>query len=151
MKDVGIIHQLSLKEDEVLVKKKARKAEPNYYKVGNGTMNKHGIQSINLIQEIVKCSKPAQKVLAWVQEGMVWNSYDESISFIVKVCPESKEDKRTLIEGFKELAEKDLVRRVKRSHYMINPNALVTDYHKQMLLWDTLDNKSKDNEEKKEE
>jgi len=136
-----IITNIILNEDEILKKEKVRPkiSLPNYYRIGNGTMNKHKIQSIDLIKELVNCSKPAQVVLLWIKDGMVWNPYEEQIDFVVKVVPETSASKRTLKSGFKELSEKNLVRRVKRSHYMINPNAIITDYEKQIKVWSSLD------------
>jgi len=134
------IHQLSLNADEeLLTRKRKRVKEPNYFRIGNGTVNKHNIRSIDLIVEIVKCSKPAQTVVMWIKDGMTWNPYDERIDFVVKVQPDTSAGKKVLAKGFKELSEKDLVRRVKRSHFMINPNALITDYEAQRAQWDQLE------------
>ena len=136
MKDIKIIAQVTLEKDEYLVKqKKTRIVQPNYYKIGNGTMNKHSIKSIDLLAIAMELPKPAQYVLKWIKDGMVWNSHDERIEFLIKVVPETKAGKRTLVNGFKILKEKDLVRRIKRSHYMINPNAIITDYEKQLTVW----------------
>lgn len=113
-------------------------SKPNYYKVGNGTMNKHNIQSIDFIEELIECSKPAQTVVKWIKKGMTWDRYGDEIIFIVQVLPSSPADKQTLIKGFKELNDKGLVRRVKRSHYMINPHAIITDFNKQLIVWNEL-------------
>ena len=43
-------------------------------------------------------------------------------------------------KGFKELNEKNLMRRVKRSHYMINPNALIpSEYDEAIDIWSSLE------------
>lgn len=110
--------------------------KPNYFKVGNGTMNKHSIQSIDLINELINMSKPAQTVIGWIKDAMVWDTTTNSIAFIAYVNPKSAADKQILKKGFKELSEKDLVRRVKKSHYMINPKAIVTNYRAQMEIWE---------------
>ena len=137
MSDKQIITQLVLNEDEVLMKKKAPKVkEPNYVKVGNGTMNKYGIQSIDLIVEAMECSKPAQHVIKWIKKGMVWNPYESRIEFIVKINPESSAEKKILAKGFKELFDKDLVRRTTKSHFMLNPNAIITDRDMQLGAWE---------------
>ena len=138
MKDNNIITHITLNEDEVLVKKRLTTAQPNYIKIGNGTMNKKSIQSIDLLTEMDKMSQPARTVLLWIKDGMIWNPYDDRIEFIIKVLPETPAAKQMLVKGFKELSQKDLVRRVKRSHYMINPKAIITDYNKQLAIWDTL-------------
>ena len=138
MFDKEIIARINLNEGEKLVvaKDSPKLKEPNYYRIGNGTMNRHNIKSIDLIKELINCSKPAQTVIGWIKDGMVWNHYDNQIEFIVKVVPEHDAAKQVLKKGFKELSDKGLVKRVKRSHYMINPNALITNYAKQMKVWE---------------
>ena len=111
--------------------------QPNYYKVGNGTMNRDGIQAIDFIDEMIKMTKPAQTVIGWIKDEMVWDTSTRSIAFVAKLIPESSAGKKVLLKGFKELYEKDLVRRVKRSHYMVNPNAMVIDYSAQMEVWNS--------------
>lgn len=147
MSDTDIITQLNLslaKGQKVVVAKDANAPQPNYYKVGNGTTNKHSIKSIDLIGELINMSKPAQTVIGWIKDGMVWDSFTCSITFVVYVNPSLETNKRILKKGFKELAEKDLVRRVRKSYYMINPKALITDYKAQMDVWNKLSaNKSK--------
>lgn len=139
MSDKKIITQITLNEGEVLQKARvARVSQPNYYRIGNGTMNRQGIQARDLLKELVELSKPGQTTLMWIKDGMVWNTSTESIDFVVKVLPDTSAGKQVLKKGFKELHDKDLVRRVKRSHYMINPNALITDYPKQQAVWEAL-------------
>ena len=140
MFDKDIIASVSLREGKklVLADDTPKAKEPNYYRIGNGTMNKYKIQAVDLITELIRCGKPAQTTLGWIKDGMVWNRYDERIDFIVKVVPEVDASKQVLKKGFKELYSKDLVRRVRRGHYMINPNAMMTDYSEQLKVWDTL-------------
>lgn len=133
-----IIHQITLNKDETLQKVKKSTKQPNYWMIGNGTMNKHRIKSINLIHEMVKCTRPAQLLLDWIISGMVYDPADEAVRFIVKVTGDTSTQKQYIKNGYKELFEKDLVRRVKRGHYMVNPNAIITDYAKQMAVWETL-------------
>jgi len=116
--------------------------QPNYVRVGHGAgKNKHGIAAIPLFREMLNMSKAAMTVVVWLEEAMVWNPYDERVEFVIKLIPETASGKRLLKAGFKELQEKGLVRRVKRSHYMLNPNAMIVDYEKQMEEWNKLDKK----------
>lgn len=87
---------------------------------------------------MVKCTRPAQLLLDWIISGMVYDPADEAVRFIVKVTGDTSTQKQYIKNGYKELFEKDLVRRVKRGHYMVNPNAIITDYAKQMAVWETL-------------
>lgn len=137
MSDKNIIHQITLSGDETLTKiKQRRPKEPNYYRIGNGTMNKHGIQARDFISELVDLSKPAQTVIKWIKEGMLFDSHENGITFIVKVVPDTVAGKSVLKKGLPELFEKDLVRRVKRGYYMISPYALITDFEKQIEEWE---------------
>lgn len=136
MEEKIIVTHLVLNADETLKKVKVKKVvEPNYFRIGNGTMNKNGIQSIDLVRELVNMSKPAQTVLLWIKDGMVWNSYENRIEFIVRIKPETDAQKQMLKKGLKELFAKDLVRRVSMGRYMINPNAIITNYEAQMVEW----------------
>lgn len=136
MEERVIVTHLVLNADETLKKVKVKKVvEPNYFRIGNGTMNKNGIQSIDLVRELVNMSKPAQTVLLWIKDGMVWNSYENRIEFVVRIKPETDAQKQMLKKGLKELFAKDLVRRVSMGRYMINPNAIITNYEAQMVEW----------------
>ncbi len=136
MEEKVIVTHLVLNADETLKKVKVKKVvEPNYFRIGNGTMNKNGIQSIDLVRELVNMSKPAQTVLLWIKDGMVWNSYENRIEFVVRIKPETDAQKQMLKKGLKELFAKDLVRRVSMGRYMINPNAIITNYEAQMVEW----------------
>ena len=136
MEERAIVTHLVLNADETLKKVKVKKVvEPNYFRIGNGTMNRSGIQSIDLVRELVNMSKPAQTVLLWIKDGMVWNRYESRIEFVVRIKPETDAQKQMLKKGLKELFAKDLVRRVSMGRYMINPNAIITNYEAQMLEW----------------
>lgn len=132
------IHQIILQPGEVLRKEDRPKEvikQPSFYKVGNGTMNKHKIQAIDFIDELLKLSKPAQTVVSWIKDGMVYDPYKSETIFIVQISPDNDAARKTLTRGFKELKEKDLVRRVKRGYYMINPYAMITNFDKQLEVW----------------
>jgi hypothetical protein len=139
MKDKQSITQIILKPNEELsINPKSIEVQPPFFKVGNGRTNKQGVSSMDLIDEMTKMSQPALKVIGWIKDGMVCDPFTESISFVVKIVPETSSDKRILKKGFKELQAKDIVRRVKRSHYMINPKAIIADYKNQVAVWDSL-------------
>lgn len=133
------IAQVSLKEGEKLIVVKDKGVKPpNHYRVGNGTMNKDSIQARDFIQELIELSKPAQRVIGWIKDGMKYCPYEERVEFVIKVIPDAQADKKMLQKALPELFEKDLVRRVKRGYYMIDPHALSTDFTKQIKVWETL-------------
>ena len=122
--------------DTVEVKSTSR-GTPNFFRVGNGTMNKKKIQSINLLQEMANASKAAQYLLLGITNGI---EYSNDYHYVVRVIPNTETQKSYLKQGYKELAQKNLVKRVKRSHYMINPDALIPlEYEEAKKLWDSID------------
>lgn len=131
-----------LEDGEGLVKVKARKPSPNYFRVGNGTMNKSKIQSIDFIREVAFASKAAQFLLLSIKDGI---GYGNDYHHVVKVQGTTKHEKNMISAGYKELVARDLVRRVKRGHYMINPNALIPiDYEQALKDWEDANPLSKD-------
>ena len=128
---------LKLEFDERLqVVKEAKKAKPNYFMVGNGTMNRNKIFGIDLLRELANASKAGQFLLLAIKDGI---NYSNNYHPVVKVAGETQTELKYLKVGYKELFEKDLVRRVKRSHYMINPNAFIPpDYESAIEIWDSL-------------
>jgi hypothetical protein len=141
MSDKHSIAQISLKEDEELIiqKKNNKVKPPNHYRVGNGTMNRDKIKARDFIQELIELSNPARTVIGWIKDGMTYDPYEDKVDFVVRVIPDTDAGKQVLKKGFKELKEKDLVRRVKRGYYMIDPHALTTDYEAQMEVWESLE------------
>ena len=122
-------------DEEVSVVKKAVKS-PNYYRVGNGTMNRSKIKSIDLLREIAEASSPAQFVLLTIKDGITYeNGYSPVVQ--IKSSTLTSTQQQYLKRGYKELHERDLVRRVKRGYYMINPNALIpVNYEAALAQWE---------------
>jgi hypothetical protein len=138
-----MVAQITLKPDEELsIKPKYLDTQPPYIKVGNGNTNKYGVKSMDLIKEMTTLSPSALKVIGWIKDGMTWDPIAESVNFVVEVSLKNSKDKLALKRGFKELHARDIVRRVKRGHYMINPNAIITDYNAQMAVWDAITEKN---------
>ena len=119
--------------EEVSISKQS-KTSPNFFRVGNGTMNKDKIESIDLLRELANSSKPAQFLLLAIKDGITWdNNYEP----VVKVTGKTSTEVQYIKAGYKELLERNLVRRIKRSYYMINPNALIPrEYDKAKKIWD---------------
>lgn len=107
-------------------------AIPNYYKVGNGTMNKHGLQSIDLLDEVIKSNKAEQYVIQLLKDLTTYDSPDGVV--VIPTHQMTETQKRSFRKGYKTLRERGLVRRVKRGEYMINPNALILNSYKQSMI-----------------
>lgn len=133
------IVQIRLEDNEILVKQKEKqiRKEPNYIRLGNGTMNKHKIESIDLLTEQVTMSTAGRWLIALISRSINWqNDYNPVVKIVNKNLTPTEKD--YLKDGFKELKEKDLVRRIKQGHYMINPNALIPlDYPEALKIWDS--------------
>jgi hypothetical protein len=97
-------------------------------------MNKSNIQSIDLLQEMDLMSSNARKTILLIKGNLHFGIKNG----VVKVSFDGDKNKsKRFLEGYKELRDKGLVKRVKKSHYMINPNALIPiDYEEAIQLWE---------------
>ncbi len=135
------IVQITLEDNEYLIKQSEliRKREPNYLRIGNGTMNKNKIQSIDLLTEQVTMSVSGRWLIAFISRHINYdNDYNPVVKIVNKNLTSTEQD--YLKNGYKELHEKGLVKRIKQSHYMINPNALIPlDYPAALAVWNSVD------------
>ena len=114
------------------VQKKVNK--PNYFMIGNGTMNRHKIYGIDLLRELANSTKAEQFLLLSIKDGII---FENGYSPIVKVTGSNKYEQNMITEGYKSLLTRGLVVRVKKAHYMINPNALIPlDYEDSIRIWE---------------
>lgn len=149
MKDgkVPVVVYIDADESVNVVKNVEKVKKPNYFMIGNGTMNKHKIYGIDLLRELANSSKAAQFLLLMIKDGI---NYENGYNPVVKIVGETKYQQNQITEGYKELVAKDLVRRIKKSHYMINPFALIppVDYEEAVKTWEQAGSKikKKDNE-----
>lgn len=120
-----------------IIDKRPQVRRPNFYMMGNNTMNRDGIQSVDLIMEAATLSRPAIVTLSWIRQAIVWDNRDGVVKFSMSDLTDAQEQQ--FKKGFKELNDRNLVRRVKRSHYMINPNALIPiDYEAALQIWNSI-------------
>lgn len=111
-----------------------QKIAPGYYRAGKGTKNMQGITSIDLLRELTYMSKVEQSSFITIRDAIQWDNPDGE----VYITFSDKYLQKKFLEGFKLLEAKALVKRTKRSHYMINPNALITfDYKLALKLWES--------------
>ena len=106
--------------------------------VGNGTMNKQGIGSIDFLEELVNSTKAEQFLLLSIKSGI---NYGNSYSPIVKVIGSTKYEQNLITAGYKSLSARNLVRRTKKAHYIINPNAFIPlNYDEAIDTWNSISN-----------
>ena len=127
---------IALRPGEKLVAAPDRpvRKKPNFVMVGNGTTNKDGLVSIDLVREMSELTKPAMYTLLWIKEAIVWDNPDGEVCVYMSDLTNAQQQQ--FKRGYKELSTKGLALRTRRSHYMINPNALIPlDYPLAMKLW----------------
>lgn len=132
----NVTTQAKLRADEYLETRVVKKsAQPNYYRIGNGTINKYKIQSIDLLDEIMAMTKAEQLVIKTIKDAYEWDNQNNEVFLqLSKIL--SKSNCTVFRKGYKLLKDKNLVRRTKTNHYMINPNAFIPqDYNKAQILW----------------
>ena len=136
---IPVLMYISPGEQVMVEEKQKRATKPNYFMIGNGTMNKHKIYGIDLLKELANSTKAEQFLLLAIKDGIC---YGNDYSPIVKVVGETKYQQNMITEGYKSLSARELVIRIKKSHYMINPNALIPiDYEGSLRIWEEAVNK----------
>ena len=144
MSDTNVTQRvLSIPEGKTLTltDAKVRPKQPNYYRVGNGTMNKHNIQAIDFIDAVMDMTKPEQFLIKEIKQGFYYDRDLEGFTYITKIDSRllTSTQKQYIVLGYKLLHNKGLVKRVKRGYYMINPNALVpSNYETAKQDWDNI-------------
>lgn len=90
-----------------------------------------------LIDAVCTVSKAGQFLILAIKDGITFeNGYSPVVSNSKKDL--TKTQQCYLVDGFKELSAKDLVRRISNGKYMINPNALVPlDYAEALQIWNS--------------
>jgi len=110
---------------------------PNYIRLGKGGMNKHNIESIDMVNEIMLMTKAEHLVIKTIKSAIdkQWDSTTwEMYLPLAKLLSKSKYG--VFFKGFKLLKDKNLVVRTKQGHYLINPRAFIPpDYQAAMKLW----------------
>ena len=136
---IPVLMYISPGEQVTVEEKQKRATKPNYFMIGNGTMNKHKIYGIDLLRELASSTKAEQFLLLAIKDGIC---YGNDYSPIVKVIPETETQRQYIKLGYKSLLARELVIRIKKSHYMINPNALIPiDYEGSLRIWEEAVNK----------
>lgn len=153
MKDSKIISKVHFEIPE------GRKAEitlnrttqiPRYLRVGNGVRNTFmGKDHIprDAIEEITHMSVPELFVIRTLKKYITFEMVetDEGLKqktsniCIINMKDLSDKDKQKFKEGYKRLHEKDVVRRIKRQHYIFNPDFFIPYlYTKEKRIFDSL-------------
>ncbi len=143
MEDNKIISQLNInlpegKELYAGVRNKA--IRPNYYQLGSG-MNKKALErnSIDAIRELLHMTPQEAFVVEKLKSvnGLIClnedSKYYSSCMVSIKYLNMNQKDKNRFSIGYKRLRAKDLVRRIKRQEYIINPDLIVPTYYEKEI------------------
>ena len=125
------------KDEELVISKRKKSHKPGFIMIGNGNTNKHGITSIDLLHEIANMSSNEKYAFFLIKDNIVFDPYDECFIYQVRVNLTTDTDKSKFSRGYTSLRKKELLKRISKGTYMINPNALVpSDYHKELKVWE---------------
>ena len=97
-------------------------------------MKNRTYQAYPLLETLLELSKPE----AWLFKILL-DTYNDQTGLSILTVSFSGTDKVTASKAYKSLNQRDLVRRVKRQVYMINPCALITNQWKEQIkIWESL-------------
>ena len=142
--DNQIISTVSLKlanNEEAVISVKKKSHKPGFIMVGNGKTNKKGVDSIDLLIEVADMSSNEKLCFFLIKDGVIFDPWDNRLIYQVRIDTSklTKSQKSKFSNGFNKLKDKDLVKRVSRGVYMINPNALIpNDYVRELHIWETI-------------
>ena len=143
MKDNKSISQLNInlpegKELYAVVRSKV--VRPNYYQLGSG-MNKKLIENnpIDAITKLLHMTPQEAFVIETLKDVTELIHFDDNNRYyssnIVSIAYTtfSNTNKVRFSIGYKRLRGKDLVRRIKRQEYIINPNLIIPTYYEKEI------------------
>lgn len=123
--------------EEVTISKKVKYQYPPYFMAGNGNGNRHG-RSLNLIETLCSLSKPEQFAFMRLIKELTCVKDSRNKHNLCKVIIKNltSAEAQRFKAGITSLISKDLVKRYKKEHYIINPNLIISkEYSEDMDLW----------------
>lgn len=110
--------------------------KPSAIKTGNGKS-----KSIDALRAVADMSAHEKMCFFTVKDSLKYDRWEDT--FIYQGRPDltalTETQRKSFIRGYKLLFEKDIVRRVSRGEYMINPLLLVpTRFEKEFATWNSL-------------
>jgi hypothetical protein len=121
---------------------KIKANRPSFDMVGNGKMNHNiNVKSIDLLQEVADMNSDEKFCFFQIKDKIEWSTYDNRFLYQIRIFSKDyTQSKRNMFNrGFKSLNQKDIVRRVKRGTYMINPSALIpNNFDEAWDIWTSL-------------
>lgn len=126
--------------DIKISQRKRYEDKPKFSMVGDGRMSKvFGIpKSIDLLEAVAEMSSAEKFCFFLIKRGIRLDRWDSKFIYQVPIRTSelSATDKTQFAKGFKLLSTKQLVRRLTRGIYMINPCALIpSDFEHEFAIW----------------
>jgi len=125
---------------EAIVLKRRNKRIVPYTMIGNGIgiriMEKYNLKPIDTLREMSKFTKSEMTFFMLLRDNLDWDNKSLVVRLPMKKF--NSTIKQHIKVGFKRLHEKDLVRRVKRGVYMINPAMILPPHStelEQITIW----------------
>ena len=101
-----------------------------FYMIGKAGYSKiTGGSIVDAMKEILKFNKGEQ----WMMGIIFEDGENHNLQCVIRGKALSKTDKNKLSVAYKSLREKDIIRRVKREYYMVNPTFLVPSKDRESL------------------
>jgi hypothetical protein len=131
---------------DILITAVPNKLLPRYYKVGNGIKNRFmgehkPMDAIELLTEMtpqelwtIRIIKNNLLLLEVPDENGVVRRR-ASCKAVVVASELTESEKRKFQTGFSRLRDKNIVKRIKRQHYILNPNFFIPHFYNEELLY----------------
>ena len=71
---IPVLMYISPGEQVTVEEKQKRATKPNYFMIGNGTMNKHRIYGIDLLRELANSTKAEQFLILAIKDGICYDN-----------------------------------------------------------------------------
>lgn len=137
------ITNISLNADEILeIRSKKIKSDnkPHFNMIGTGRngMSSTTLPTVDLLYEMNQMTSAEGFAFLTLRDNIMFLSREEGYAPFIKVSQVdmTKYQQKVFRDGIPKLIAKDLVRRVKRGVYMINPMAIIpSDFAESEKLW----------------
>lgn len=139
LKNTKHLGDISKDERYVITKEKITKTKPNFLMIGKGIeMRNEKGNAIDLLKEVSNMNASEKFAFFALRDAMHYT--DETLSNISVSQKElNKYQKKMFQAGINILIEKNLIARVKRGQYQINPYAIIpTEFEKAKEIWYSL-------------
>ena len=123
-------------EISITKKDKFKPKTPPFFMAGNGN-TRFKITSIDLISELCTFNTSEQFAFTKLIEKLEpWKDSRKKHNVCVVIVKTLGKDEQKFGKGIRSLTDKGLVKRIKREHYLINPNMIITqNYQEDLIEW----------------